>query len=186
MCTYLQVSSNALLVFFHRCIGTNLDSRISGYSLLEVLKADGLVEICVIRSSDPTRRWIDSSHTSTFSVPKITTFVVSFGCVVWSKSTRWFEQAKAMANAGSTHLFINTKSKYSLEHILPPGREGRFPRGRGRRLRGNLERHQIIPSSSSKDHVDPPTVPSSDDLGAFFLFFFDIFGLYARGLLALQ
>ena len=91
-----------------------------------------------------------------------------------------------MENVGSMHLFINTKSKYSLEHALPPGREDRFPRGRGRRLSGNLERHQIVPSSLSKDHVNPPTVPSFDDLAAFLRFFLGIFGLYARGLLALQ
>ena len=91
-----------------------------------------------------------------------------------------------MEKVGSTHLFISTKSKYSLEHGLPPGREGRFLRGRGRCLRGHLERHQIVPSSLSKDHVDPPTVPSSGDLAAFLQFFFGIFELYARGLSGLQ
>ena len=90
-----------------------------------------------------------------------------------------------MADEGLTHLFINTKLKYSLGYVLSPGQGSLFPRGRGNRLR-NLERHQITLSSVSKDHVHPPTVPSPGDLAAFLRFFFGIFGLYARGLLRLQ
>ena len=90
-----------------------------------------------------------------------------------------------MADADLAHLFINTKSKYSLEYVLSPGQGGLLPRGRGSRLR-NLERHQIALSSLSKDHAHPPTVSSPGDLAAFLRFFFGIFDLYARGLLRLQ
>ena len=96
---------------------------------------------------------------------------------------KWFEQATRMADTGSTHLFIKIKSEYSLEHALSPGKEGCFPRGRGSRLRRNLERHQIMAPSPSKDHVYLPTVSSSGNLASFLWFFFGIFDICARGLL---
>ena len=66
---------------------------------------------------------------------------------------RWLEQVKMIADTGLTYLSIKIKSEYSLKHALSSGKEGHFPRGRGSRLRRNLERHQVTPSSLSKDRV---------------------------------